>query len=413
MGIKMKPAEQLLCTLLRFELDSDYILPKNVSAQLAQFSKEQWSELYHLIQQQAVNSLLADSLHRIPELVLPEPYPSVFQNAVTISSIHCYQAIYLFQIVDSLFRSAGIFYYLLKGLSLSGLYPLEELRKIGDIDIYVPDSEQFYTACTLLKENNFQSIKSMSEHHVNFTYKIEDTAFELELHRKPIARFHKNPIDSIVENYFRTLPKKAYYETSLSVKVPTFEPTINAYYLLLHMLQHFLDSGFGIRLLCDWTIFLKKHKSDINSRQLLHLLHQIHAEHFCYLITGTCIKYLGLSLEDCPWMKNKIPNSSLIGQFLQDLFDGGEFGRSDTNRIVLTTERPSVSAYLHEIHKVMMKRYQRASKIPIFWPFLWILTLYWYFYNNRNTRNTSTLNILRTNKKRYEMFQYLNLFKTK
>lgn len=409
----MKPVEQLLCTLLRFELDSHYSLPENAKLQLEQFSDSQWQDFYHLIRQQAVSSLLADSLYRMPNLTLPAPYKTIFQQAVTTSSMHYYQALNLFQKIDFLFHSAGIFYYILKGLSLSALYPQEELRKIGDIDLYVPDAKQFETARKLLKANDFEPIKSMSEHHVNFNIKVEDTTFELELHRKPIAPFHKSSIDCTLENYFQELPKTAYYETSFFVNIPTFEPSVNAYYLLLHMLQHFFDSGFGIRLLCDWTIFLKKHREDINSPWLLKMLTQIHAEHFCYLVTGTCIKHLGLSFEDCPWMEGRMPNSILIEQFLKDLFRGGEFGRWDTSRIFLTTERPSISSYLREIHKSMKKRYQRAGRIVIFWPVLWTMTLYWYFYNNINTRNTSTRNILKTNRERYEMYKYLNLFKKK
>lgn len=409
----MKPVEQLLCTLLSFELDSDYSLPENVKLQLEQFSDIQWQDFYQLMKQQAVSSLLADSLYRIPKLKLPTPYRAIFQNIATVSSLQYYHAINLFQKIDNLFRSAGIFYYILKGLSLSALYPQEELRKIGDIDLYVPDSKQFDTARRLLKINHFEPIKSMSEHHVNFEVKVEETTFELELHRKPIARFHKNTVDTILEDYFRKLPKTVYYETSLFVKIPTFEPTVNAFYLLLHMLQHFFDSGFGIRLLCDWTIFLKKHKMEINSAKLIKQLSQIHADHFCYLVTGACIKYLGLTIKDCPWMDGQMPNSILIEQFLQDLFQGGEFGRSDTSRIFLTTERPSISSYLLEIHKSMKKRYQRSGHIFLLWPFLWIMTLYWYFYNNINTRNTNTRNILKTNRERYEMYKYLNLFKKK
>lgn len=407
----MKPVEQLLCSLLRFELDPNFSLPQEIQLELKQLTDTQWQDFHRFIQQQAVTSFLADSLYKIPDFTLPKPYVSIFQKAVMVSSMHYYQSIYLFQIIEQLFQEADIFYYLLKGLALSALYPQEELRKTGDLDLYVPDPEQFRSACRILKNNGFEPTKSMSDHHVNFNYKINETLFELELHCKPIARFYQNPVDSILENFFKSLPKKVFYETSLTLKVPTFEPTINAFYLLLHMLQHFLDSGFGIRLLCDWTVFLKKHKQDIDTKRFMEYLHFIHIEHFCYLTTGACIHFLGLTTDDCPWMEKHMPNPVLTEQFLNDLFQGGEFGRSDTSRMVLTMEKPSFSTYLHEIHKSMRKRYQRASQFILLWPILWILTLYWYFYSNHKIRNTSTWDIIKTSKKRYDMFQYLDLFK--
>ena len=39
---------------------------------------------------------------------------------------------------------------------------------------------------------------------------------------------------------------------------PVLPPTENVFYMLHHMLKHYLYSGFGSRLLCDFTLYLKQ-----------------------------------------------------------------------------------------------------------------------------------------------------------
>ncbi len=41
----------------------------------------------------------------------------------------------------------------------------------------------------------------------------------------------------------------------MGYRIPVCTRTQEAYYLLVHMLQHFLRAGFGIKLLCDWVVF--------------------------------------------------------------------------------------------------------------------------------------------------------------
>lgn len=42
---------------------------------------------------------------------------------------------------------------------------------------------------------------------------------------------------------------------------PVLPPTENVFYMLHHMLKHYLYSGFGSRLLCDFTLYLERYAS--------------------------------------------------------------------------------------------------------------------------------------------------------
>lgn len=45
---------------------------------------------------------------------------------------------------------------------------------------------------------------------------------------------------------------------------PVLPPTENVFYMLHHMLKHYLYSGFGSRLLCDFTLYLERYASEVN-----------------------------------------------------------------------------------------------------------------------------------------------------
>ena len=44
---------------------------------------------------------------------------------------------------------------------------------------------------------------------------------------------------------------------------PVLPPTEYVFYMLHHMLKHYLYSGFGVRLLCDFVFYLKQHADEI------------------------------------------------------------------------------------------------------------------------------------------------------
>ena len=68
------------------------------------------------------------------------------------------------QILDN----AQIPYILLKGISLASTYPQAEYRKLGDVDLYIPDADAFKKACEILNKNNFHQIEEFSDHPSDF-----------------------------------------------------------------------------------------------------------------------------------------------------------------------------------------------------------------------------------------------------
>ena len=98
---------------------------------------------------------------------------------------------------------------------------------------------------------------------------------------------------------------------------------------------------------------------------------------------------------------------------LQDVFVGGEHGKHDSARMIITTRKPSLKTYLLELHRQMKRRFRKLGDIWILWPILWLLTGFFFVYNNIALRNVSTKKILESNKERSKLVQKLDVFTEK
>ena len=74
-------------------------------------------------------------------------------------------------------------------------------------------------------------------------------------------------------------------EDSKAVSIAIPPATFNALYIFLHAFVHFLNSGIGLRQLCDWTCLLANRHKEIDATTLLRqlqdlgLLHEIGRAH--------------------------------------------------------------------------------------------------------------------------------------
>lgn len=81
---------------------------------------------------------------------------------------------------------------------------------------------------------------------------------------------------------------------------PVLPPTENVFYMLHHMLKHYLYSGFGSRLLCDFTLYLERYASEVNFEKIHFWCRESKIFHLYELILESCRIYFGLSASIDP-----------------------------------------------------------------------------------------------------------------
>ena len=185
----------------------------------------------------------------------------------------------------------------------------------------------------------------------------------------------------------------------------------HAFYLLLHMLQHYVRAGFGVKLLCDWVVFWESPLSEEEKKIFLRLTQESGTFGFAVMMTRVCVKYLGLREKQVEFLMQAEPKDvcDLTEELMAEIFEAEEFGHSSKDRMVVL-RGTGLMDYAREFHHQMKLNYPKAGKIMVLYPVLWIMTLCGFLYRNRTLRKVSGRQILKKAKKRSQLTEQMRLF---
>lgn len=165
--------------------------------------------------------------------------------------------------------------------------------------------------------------------------------FERSTHREPP---HHPPAEqsacqpALSADYQKWYPQETDYalfsetgkEDSKAVSIAIPPATFNALYIFLHAFVHFLNSGIGLRQLCDWTCLLANRHKEIDATTLLRQLQDLGLLHAAQAFGYIAVTRLGLPANRLPF---PLEGTKQIGeQLLEDILSTGNFGQHD-NRI--------------------------------------------------------------------------------
>lgn len=320
-----------------------------------------------------------------------------------------YRLLMLSRYVIGLLKENGIDAILLKGCGTAAWYPVPELRKSGDIDLLFKSEDETRKALQILTQQGFVTTEDQPANH-HIVCESRDSV-SLELHMS-LAE----PFDSEKTNRFLADCQKEYFAHRRVVDCMgvAFELTsdgYHAFYLLLHMLQHYVRAGFGVKLLCDWVVFWESPLSEEEKKIFLRLMQESGTFGFAVMMTRVCVKYLGLREKQVEFLMQAEPKDvcDLTEELMAEIFEAEEFGHSSKDRMVVL-RGTGLMDYAREFHHQMKLNYPKAGKIMVLYPVLWIMTLCGFLYRNRTLRKVSGRQILKKAKKRSQLTEQMRLF---
>ena len=221
------------------------------------------------------------------------------------------------------FSKAGIPVIVLKGLVLRELYPHPCLRTMGDVDLLVKPGDM-EKAGRILVEAGYRMYSDKGK-HTEYSHEILPY---VELHRSMThdGYFEKNT-DFETEVWNRAVTVKVCGTTVLSLC-----PQDKVLYLSLHMAEHIVSSGFGLRQLCDFVVLIETYRSEIDWIELFSRAALCHIDIFLNVLLEACHDLFDLELPEI-YQEYKPQDVSLVRSFIDDIFDGGVFGMNSTERI--------------------------------------------------------------------------------
>lgn len=368
-----------------------------------------WFEVLNISKNHSVSAIIYEVIKDNINIasIVKNDYSEVADQTV----LQSYKLAFMTKALIDKLAGAGITAVALKGACAAEYYPVPELRKSGDIDILVEDGKE-ELAKEVLINNGFEiSDEQHANHHTVF-YNQEH--IELELHTMLTEPFDNEAINRYLEKIRLDVTKHICRVNVMGLEIPTLHKAYFAYQLLLHMLQHFLRAGFGLKLLCDWVVFWESEMTERDRHDYLRLVEESKIKGFSDMITAVCIYMLGLDGSKTAFMfsdKNrKLPEIWQAEAFLKEVLNSEEFGHSSEDRMVVL-RGTGLTAYAREFHHQMKLNFPKAGKVFICWPYTWLVTLLRFLVNNKKVRKTSVRQVFKTAKQRSYMMKEIKLFK--
>ncbi len=285
----------------------------------------------------------------------------------------------IFQILNS----HDIRFIKLKGIVIKNLYPMPYMRTSSDIDICMRKNDRERSR-TLMAEAGYTldtSIDYHDEYSKNnfFIYELHSsiTSSKSEYAQLFSEPFSKSITDSDGTNY-------------------QLHPNYFYLHLLIHLLNHFVTGGCGIRQLCDLYIFEKAHP-DLDMDFIGNITEDYQLTEFF-----NTIRNLSCSLFES---KELSKDETDIADFI---FRSGERGSTNLRHISWLSDDKHITWTFGKKCKyfislwfpgvsTMKKRYPILEKLPFLLPFCWITRIFRAVFRNRNALKEQRNEIRRLN----------------
>lgn len=351
-----------LYTLLRLGLNN--ALPNDI----LELEKNQidWDRVSSLSKQHCVLGIVFDGMNKLKSE--SRPIQPLFLNwcAQVLGIQEANKS--LDTAVVSLFKTLdnnGIDVVLMKGQGVALNYPNSLRRQSGDIDVYVGDTS-YQRTNELMETLGAKVVGDEIIKHKSWLI----NGVEVEVHKEMAVLSkpsHYKYFKKLIKGWF---PNKLELLEINNTPIFVAPAQFDAIFLLVHILEHLLREGIGLRQPIDWLLFLDTHKENIDSQQLENDLKNTGLLELAASLIGVGAKYLGFNqLKGLLQYKAEEQNVELL---LKEIMQSGNFGVVEKIKNANSAERGYVFRKVYSLVNISrrLKRMYPLAKGEAFW-FLW------------------------------------------
>ena len=357
-------------------------------------STKQLQEVCRIAREQYVLPMICEALH--PGTGLNKRiYRNCCREAVESSVVQVIKSREILPVYRTLCAN-GLHPLVVKGMVCRQLYPHPEERLSVDEDILIPAGEM--EQCDrLLKSMGLQPDPEAPAGNSSYeaAYYDRQKGLYLEVHA-----FLFDPDSELFSDWnaffsgcFEQPRKLVIYGT----EIYTLPDTDHLFYLILHVLKHFLHSGFGIRQVCDICMLSCANAGSIDWEILRKRCGKVHAIPFVTAIYQIGCRYL-LSETKADILRSRWPmeGEQNTEALLSDILEGGITGNASLNRLhssgitlqAAMGKGDKTNRILHTVFpsaKELSKRYPYLEKAPVLLPAAWFSRLADYLRESRSS----------------------------
>jgi len=354
-------SQRVLLSLMRKAL---FILPSSVS-------EADWCEVEELANKQGVLSFLFLGAKSTSELV-PMDRIRTWRGDMLAGALRNERVNAVQQEVLCLLNEQEIRSVILKGLSAARYYPQPEVRVLGDVDLLI-DPENVPRVDQLLKSAAYKQISNDHAFHMSY---IKD-GITIEIHRVA-TEIPESTGGRVAMEYVQRFLDEAQLVEVDGVVFPALSEPHHALMMLLHMERHMLETGIGLRQLCDWAVYMNAANRQIWSQTTVAMLKNCGLWVYAKVITKVCVKYLGLDAGKVQWCLDI--DEKLVDGVICDVFQNGNLGvANDTGLSSVFIDRRTlgkgitgkVRGLLEKITSIAYKQFPKTRQYKFLVPLMW------------------------------------------
>lgn len=269
-------------------------------------------------------------------------------------------------------------YVAMKGAASSMYYPEPFLRTMGDVDFLVR-REDLERAGGILEKAGFISVeKNDNECHIAYHRNKNGVRSIWEMHWEPNG-IPQGVAGELTRQYLADIMETAVPCTIKGSECMVPSPFHHGLIMLLHTASHLINTGVGLRHLCDWAVFVDKFSDEEFCEMFEEKLKSIGMWRFAQILTQLSSRYLGMPSKG--WCGHS--DEEYLESLMCDIFKGGNFGIKDSNRInqaklITNSHKASVDEthLLVQLFRTMNEKARIAmpivKKVPVLLPIGWI-----------------------------------------
>jgi hypothetical protein len=379
---------------------------------------EQWQALFRLADIHKLLPLFYEAVQALPSLDREQALLADMKQKVRCQVIAQTLRTGEFLTLNDRLQEAGIRPLVVKGIVCRNLYPKPDHRLSSDEDLLVPAGEferchRVLTEFGMATTEPAQNLESAFE----LPYRKEGSPLYIELHKQLFAP--GSEAYGHMNRFFERVHERAVTMDIQGHRVYTMDPTDHLFYLLCHALKHFLHSGFGIRQVCDISLFANAYGDRVDWLEILENCKAIRAEKFAAAVFRIGSNHLVFDPEKAAypsvWAEIEVDELPM----LTDLLSGGLYGDSSMSRkhssnITLDavaaqktggkTKNAWISSLLPSAAK-LEGRYSYLKKHPHLLPVAWFNRLWNYGKEIRRIKDDSAADALKIGNKRLDLLK--------
>ncbi|MBO4467734.1 MAG: nucleotidyltransferase family protein [Clostridia bacterium] len=176
--------------------------------------------------------------------------------------------------ISGAFEKNGIDYLPLKGLDIRKLYPKEDMRIMGDIDILIKES-QYAGITSVMTGLGFKDLNESNHEHI-----WKNNGVIVELHKRLIPSYNKD-----YYKYFGDGWQLAHPDGN-GKHLFKMRDENNYVYIFAHFAKHYRDGGIGLRHLVDLYV-CRNHYKELDLEYIDKELEKLHLKEFYHNVSMT------------------------------------------------------------------------------------------------------------------------------